>query len=239
MAFNAELRKLEHDAIVTLFELDTRPIGGSTVLRFTGMPHEDGTNVFFGGQEFFPIDVEATGFKWDGKGAFPRPTIRISNVGGFVSSALTQIGDIVGSKFTRLRTFAQFLDGSPTADPTATFPPEIYTINKLNTRNKIYLEWQLTSVFDQLGVKLPRRQIIRDVCTHTYRTFDETTQSFVYENVTCPYTGNRYYDEFGDEVIEEAADVCSKDLTGCRLRFGEFGNLPTRQFPGISKIRGR
>lgn len=236
MTIESEVQKLAADALVTMYEIDTTPIGGTDIYRFTGMPNGGG-NVSFGGVQFTPIDMEATGFKWDGRGGFPKPKFRISNVGGLITAAIVAHGDLVGSKFTRLRTFARHLDDGEAPDGNVMFPPEIYTINQRTSHTKLYVEWQLASPMEQLGVKLPRRQCIRDTCTHRYRIWNADTLSFDYADATCPYVGASMFDESGDATINESEDKCGRTINDCKLRFGENGVLPTRAFPGIARFR--
>jgi lambda family phage minor tail protein L len=236
MTISAEVQKLQPDALVTMFILDTTPIGGDTIFRFTPKQAETG-DVSFGGNIYTAIDIEATGFAWDGRGSFPRPKLRVANIGGIVSSAIVGYGDLVGSRFTRLRTFAMHLDSGSTPDASSRFPDEIYVVDQLTKHTKVYLEWQLTSNIDQLGVMLPRRQCLRDTCTHRYRLWDSVSGAFDYTTTTCPYTGSAMFKEDGTTTLVGSEDKCNKLLDGCRLRFGENGVLPTRAFPGIAKTR--
>lgn len=231
-----EAQKLEGDALVSLYVIDTRPIGGNQIIRFTTMP-DDGEPVVFGGDTYHAVDCEVEGFEWDGRGSFPRPTLKVTNLGGLVSDTINGVGDIVGSTFYRLRTFAKFLDNGGTPDPDAIFPPEIYTIDQRTTQNKTSVEWEMASPMDHLGVKLPRRIVIRDVCTHRYRVYNEDTNTFDYSNATCPYAGAKSFDENGVAVTDKSKDHCGKGLADCRLRFGKNGVLPTRAFPGVAKVR--
>lgn len=236
MTITTEIQKLEPDTLVTLFILDTTPIGGSTVFRFTAMPGTSG-DVMFGGNPYTPIDIEATGFEWDGSGAFPKPKLRVANIGGVVSSAIVGYGDLVGATFYRIRTFAMHLDNGSAPDSNATFPIETYTVDQLSKHTKLFLEWTLASSIDQIGMQLPRRQCLRDTCTHRYRLYDPVSGNFNYTNATCPYTGSNKFKEDGTPTLLNSEDECDKRLTGCILRFGANGVLPTRSFPGIAKTR--
>lgn len=236
MTVNTEVQKLEPDALVTLYILDTTSIGGTTIFRFTSMPGATG-DVMFGGQAFTPIDIEATGFEWDGSGTFPKPRLRIVNIGGVISSAIVGFGDLVGATFYRIRTFAMHLDDGSAPDSAATFPIEAFTVDQLSKHTKLFLEWTLATSIEQIGMQLPRRQCLRDTCTHRYRLYNPTTGNFDYSNATCPYTGANKFKEDGTSTSNNSEDVCDKKLTGCKLRFGNAGVLPTRAFPGIARTR--
>jgi lambda family phage minor tail protein L len=182
------------------------------------------------------IDIEAKGFAWDGKGAFPTPTLRISNVGGLVSSAVITLKDLVGATVTRIRTLAEHLDGGSEPDSGKYFPLDIFTVEQKTKANNIFVEWRLSSVLDAADVQLPGRPILRDVCTRQYRIYDSLTDTFDYSLADCPYSGSRFYNENDREVNTKSADNCSKRITGCKARFGKRAELPTWAFPGVAIV---
>ncbi len=47
-----------------------------------------------------------------------------------------------------------------TPDPTATFPNEVYYIDRKSTENREIIEFELAANFDLHGVKLPKRQVL-------------------------------------------------------------------------------
>ena len=236
MSVVTEVQKLEPDAIVSLYILDTTNIGGSEIFRFTSMPDGDSA-VLFDGEAYTPVDIRATGFNWDGRGTFPKPTLTVSNVSGLVTSAIYTLGDMVGAKFIRIRTFAKHLDNGSDPDPTATFPIEQYVVDQRTKHTKAFVEWKLASVIDQIGVKIPRRQCLRDACTHTYREYNTSTSSFDYTGATCPYVGSGLFTEDNVSTADPTEDSCGRKVSSCKLRFGANGVLPTRSFPGISRVR--
>lgn len=221
--------------LVVLFELDLAPIGDSTVLRFTNTRLANANEVVFRGNTYECVDCEAKGFEYSGSGPLPQPSVRVSNVGGFVGALLIDFEDLVGAKLTRTRTFASYLDGGPdAAESNYAFVSDVFTVESKQAHSKVAVEWKLSSVLDQQGRKLPGRQVLRDTCLHQYRFF--SGGAFNYTYATCPYTGNSYFD--GDDNPTTAAnDRCGKRLTSCKLRFGANGPLPTRSFPGASRVR--
>lgn len=235
MSIKSEVQSLEMDNIVTLYQIDTTPIGGDAIFYFTKRMRE--TNyISFGGIQYAAIDISATGFLWDGNGAFPTPTIQVSNVANLLTAIVIELKDLCGAKFTRIRTFEQYLDDGANPDSTQMFAPDIYTIEQKTKHNKVYIEWQLSSILDQSGRQLPGRTILRDVCTHTYRIWNATTGTFDYTNASCPYSGSACYDE-NDKAVSASLDDCGRRLTSCKLRFGANGQLPTRAFPGVARTR--
>ena len=227
-----ESQSFSPDDMVVLFELDATTIGGS-ILRFTSSAWED-KEIKFDDNTYSPVPVEAEGFEWNGRGTFPTPTLRVSNVNKVASAAVIDYEDLLGATVKRTRTFRQFLDDGTSPDPTATFPIDIYKVERKTAHNKVFIEWELSSAIDQEGRRLPGRQVLRDACTHKYRTWNGS--AFDYSNVTCPYVGSALFDETGTAATNET-DRCGKKLSDCRLRFGEHGKLPTRAFPGLARIR--
>lgn len=235
MTIETEVQKLELDNIITLYQLDTTPIGGTQIFPFTKRMY-DTSFVQFGGVEYAAIDITASGFLYDGRGAFPTPTLQISNVNNLLTAVVVELKDLVGSKLTRIRTFEQYLDTGSNPDPDAMFTPDVYQVEQKTRHNRIFIEWKLSSILDQSGRQIPARTMLRDVCTQTYRIYRPATDTFDYTNATCPYVGTQYFDE-KDLIVPKPDDKCSKRLSGCKLRFGQNGQLPTRAFPGISKVR--
>jgi len=106
---------------------------------------------------------------------------------------ILSFGDIIGAKVTRRRTFAKYLDWtnfqfeseltqkqpfSPRIqelpegyepDPNAELPLDIYFVERKTGENKSTIQYQLSSVLDLEGVKVPRRTIISDRCQWEYR----------------------------------------------------------------------
>jgi|TARA_R100000030_G_scaffold60902_1_gene45978 phage-related protein len=109
---------------------------------------------------------------------------------------------------------------NPTADPNARFPDERWFIDRKSSETRDSVTFELASKFDLAGQKIPRRQIIANICQWRYRSSE------------CSYTGTDYYDVNGNEVSTEAQDVCGKRVASCKLRFGENAELPFGSFPG-------
>lgn len=149
---------------VELFEIDCTGIGGVDIFRF--IPHRfesPDLEVEWKGQTFIQFPVTAEGFEQQATGtAPPQPTLRISNVNKFVLAAVLELGDIVGAKVTRWRTYARFLDNGETPDPSAHYAPDIYYIQQKTGHTREGFEFTLSSALDLPGIKLPRRQILKD-----------------------------------------------------------------------------
>jgi len=190
------------------------------------------------GNEYLPRPVGAEGFEITANGSLPRPTFRMSNVLGEGSSLLKNLGDLSGVEVTRWVTFHRFLDDGPTPDRDAHLPKEIYVIDQKATHNRQFIEWQLASILDQQGVRLPSRQVLRSACQLVYRHWDRAAGRFEYGNVTCPYTGSAYFTEKDEATTDPLEDKCSQTLRGCLRRFGGQKRTPFGGFPGAGRITG-
>lgn len=233
----AEMQSLSPSALITLFEVDTRPIdeeGG--VLLFHAGTNEFMESVWQQGNEYIPMPIEASGFDVNSKGTLTRPKIKVANVKGLFSAMVRDLDDLVGAKLIRRRTFARFLDarnfkdGNPTADPMQAFPDDLWYFDQKTTENRDYIEWELASAFDLQGVKLPARQIIQNSCTWIYRSAE------------CGYTG-QWMDKYNKITWVAKEDVCPKTLEACRCRFASVNPtgyvnliLPFGGFPGAQRV---
>jgi len=223
------------DALIELYELDTTPLtavygvadAGAAVYCWTPGTIGDAA-VYYGGVEYVPLPIEGSQFEWNGQGKLPVPQIAISNIGNLVSALVLQFSDCLGAQVTRYRVFQRFLDGQPDADPSAYFEPDIYIVNRKVSQTKTAVTFELRALMDAQGVQLPRRQVICNTCTHTYRVW--TSNGFVYGS--CPYTGSAYFDLAGNST-DSIGDVCGKQYRDCVLRFNA-APLPTRAFPGVA-----
>ncbi len=165
------------DAPVYLYSLDTSKYGGPTY-RWTHGPL-GGTRVKYGGITYDPLPLQIEGVEWTGQGAIPRPKITLPNVANFASQLVSSYNDLLGCKVTRIFTFKRFLDGQSAADPTAYFGPDVWYVDRVASRSRDVIVWELASALDIQGKMLPGRQILRDACTHTYRSYNKTGGFFV------------------------------------------------------------
>jgi lambda family phage minor tail protein L len=186
----------------------------------------------FGGVTYTPINIEVSGFEWNGQGSQPNPTLLISNVNKVLISSIITLKNLVGAKFTRTRTFRKHLDDGDDPDGDMFFPRDIYRVHRKVKQNKIFCEFELATAVDQEGIQIPGRTCLKRTCTQRYRIWDAQLNSFDYTNATCPYTGGSLFNQNNQAVSDAALDRCSKQLSGCILRFGT-APLPTTAIPGI------
>jgi len=218
---------------VELFELDATVLGGS-ITRFCSSVYE-GTALTWQGNVYSPLPVEASGFEVSGGSSLPTPSLTLSDGLGLFRDMIRTYNDLVGAKVTRTVTFRKYLDGMPDASPTEYFPQDIYYVERKVRQQGAVIEWELSALMDQQGKKLPGRTIMKVACDYRYRIWDTETAAFDYTDVTCPYTGTRYFTEAG-AATPSTTDACGHKLSDCVLRY-LTAPLPFHGFPGVSHVR--
>lgn len=228
-ALKEEIQKLAPSGEIVFFELDLTA-QGDTIYYFYAETSENDQSVVWQGQSYLPWAVDAAGFDFSSNAQLPRPKLTLGNRGGTITLLVLSYDDCVGAKLTRKRTLTKFLDAvnfeggvNPEADPTAAFPDDVYYIDRKASETKFAIEFELTASHDVSGVKLPRRQIIQNICPWRYR------------GEGCGYAGTSYFDA-NDTPTTLANDVCGKRLSSCKARFGENNELPYGGFPGAGLL---
>lgn len=231
----SEAQKPNPDRIVILFDLDLTDLGGP-VMHFTPeLQDYEAAPLEWRGESYLPLPIIADGFEMTSSGQFPRPKITVANVLGTLKAEMLQYDNLIGATITRWRTFEKHLDNGADPDIDVYFPPDIYKIQRKSNETPQLVEFELSTIIDQQGTLLPRRQILRNTCTHIYRVW--TGSVFDYTKASCPYSGSNYFDENGNVVSDPALDDPSKLLdTCCKKRFPNQP-LPTRAFPGVGRFR--
>jgi len=118
-----------------------------------------GADIVWQGNTYTRLPIEANGFTKSGRGTQPRPTLKASNVAGTLGALVRDNEDLVGSKFTRRRTFVKYLDaanfsgGNASADPNVYFADEIWYVDRKASENGIFIEFELASAMDLTNVK--------------------------------------------------------------------------------------
>lgn len=231
LKITSELQKLAPNAIIELFQLDATSFGGDVYYFHAG------TNglteaITWQAQEYSPYPVQVTGFELSTGGQLPRPKLVVSNLTGIITALVLAYDDLLGAKITRKRTMHKYLDAvnfdggvNPDADPTAEFPDDIYYIERKTVENKSIVEFELSASFDVQGVKLPRRQIIQNICPWKYR------------GAECGYAGTNYFNSNDDPVATLGQDVCGKRISSCEARFGANAEIPFGGFPAAALLK--
>ena len=174
----SSLQDINPSAIIELFtlQLSTALHGANTIYRFhAGSNLNANGKIVWAGNEYLRFPVQASGFAFQ-KGQLPRPNLIISNATGLISSILLSVNetttgnDLTGATVTRIRTLAKFIDAvnfadgtNATADNTAEFPKEIYSIDRKATETREIVEFELAAPTDLAGVRIPGRQATRSI----------------------------------------------------------------------------
>lgn len=138
-----------------------------------------GPTIKWQGTIYTPFPIETTGFINNGTTAAPaKPTLSVSNANQFLLASVLSLGDLVGAKLTRWRTFSRFLDGQSDADPNAHFIPDVFLIDQKTSHTKNAIQWSLVSPMDRQGMLLPKRQILKDQTTSSDVYFPGVARTF-------------------------------------------------------------
>lgn len=214
---------LSPDAPITLFMIDATALGGTI---------EYGTNcgqdVTFGTQLYTHYSAQFDGFGIREDGRSNSPTVRIVS-NPWIKTFVKSYDQGRNATFTRIRTYRRFLADGSDPDPTQTFPPEIYRIERMSSMDESMIEWELSAATDLEGLSFPLRVIIKDHCDYIYRVRNSSNTAWIYGD--CPYTGSSMWDKNDQPTGDPRLDDCAGKLTGCRLRFMP-APLPFRGFPG-------
>ena len=228
MSIEADVQSLQPGQLWEGFEVDATSIGVGT-LRFHGYQHLG--NIIWQGQTFAPWPIEAQGFARTSDRP-PTPTLTVGNKDGTISALCVFYDDMVGAKLTRHRTLTKYLDAvnfpggvNPTADPGEYMPPEIWYIERKSGEEDDKVMFELVGA-DFGGLQVPARQIICNQCPWKYRS-----------GVGCSYAGPAVADVYDNPTSSMAVDDCSRTLIGCKLRFGEDGELDHGGFPAAGLMR--
>ena len=172
---------VEPTAIIELFTLYYDYQNDSQAqIHFHGGTNNVNSKIIFDGQEYLPIAVEAEGFEILGDQRLPRPKIRVSNAGLYVSSLLRKYDNLNGAKIVRKRTFAKFLDDANfpgnknpfgTANPDARMPDDKYFVSRKVSENKLAVELELVSSLELENIEIPARKISSRYCPWIYRGY--------------------------------------------------------------------
>ena len=179
MSLEIDVQQGWHDAIVELFDIDLSPVTGDNndIYYFSNQLKPDDAKIEWKGNVYEPLPIIATGYEKSTSGQIEQPSLTVANVLGTLSELIKDYEDMVGAKVTRRRTLGKYLDGEANADPLQEFPIDIYYIERKSQENALTITWELASILDLEGLKLPRRIITQNLCLWRYRSSE------------CGYTG--------------------------------------------------
>ena len=123
----------------------------AAALGADGLP----VDIYWGGQQYAPLPMEAEGFEMTTRGAIPTPSITISNQYGAANLPLDSYRGLLGANLWRTLTLARFLDGGATPDPNAYITRDMYVVSQKTSHNANGVSFKLASKIDQEGTQLP------------------------------------------------------------------------------------
>tara|TARA_R100000654_G_scaffold42241_2_gene68452 strand:+ start:969 stop:1571 length:603 start_codon:yes stop_codon:yes gene_type:complete len=181
----SQLQSKHPDTIIELFQLELL----ENIHFATGNPPntDDSSGIYYfhngtslktngkirwNSKDYLRYPVQASGFEFIGAGTLPRPQFQISNALNLFTALISTVNtfnignDLVGAKFTRIRTLLEFIDVENFAnninpfgssDPTQELPKEIFFLSKKLIENRQIVSYELISALDLANVKLPKR----------------------------------------------------------------------------------
>jgi lambda family phage minor tail protein L len=206
-SLNTELSKLEPSTPIIFYEIDLTEIYPKANYAQSNQPITNGilriyndynlfnisTNQYgtinWQGNDYYPFPIYAEGFDLSSSATLPTPIISFSNFSPdlsnnsfykYIRMQIESLGDIVGSKFTRIRSFLKYLNSTnfsnginPYTDDSSIveieLPRDIYYIDRKNLETKSKLEYTLASILDVENINLPGRLILGSKCPFQYR----------------------------------------------------------------------
>lgn len=190
-------------------------------------------SIWFQGNEYKPWPVNVEGLETNSSGTPSTPTLSAGNVDGSLSAVCLYFDDLLQAKVTIKRTLSKYLDsrnfvdGNPDADPSQESVDIWYIDRKASETNEV-IQWELSSPADVSGQTIPAR-IISGVCEWCMRGR--------YRGPECGYTGPAMFTEDDEPTDDPGKDKCGGIVPSCKVRFGEFEELPFGGFPGASLLR--
>lgn len=182
----SELQSVNPSALIELFQLQlisgihyasgSPPVTDGIYYFHSGTSLKTNNEIIWKTKTYQRYPVECTGFEYNNSGALPRPQMQISNVLNLFTALIATVNtynignDLVGAKFIRIRTLAEFLDAGNfendknifgTPDPNQELPQEIYFLNKKLFENRSVVSYEMVSALDLVNVKLPKRIVTR------------------------------------------------------------------------------
>ena len=109
----SDVNGLEPGDLIDLFELDMSTgtaAASEPIFRWHSGYNENLQEIVWQGNRYSAFPIKAEGFEWSGKGSIPKPTLTVANITSLLTGVISSYDDLVGSKVTRRRTFAKYLD---------------------------------------------------------------------------------------------------------------------------------
>mgnify|MGYP003311789136 FL=1 len=190
-----EVQSLEiTNPLIDLYEIEIGE-GSNNILYFHSEKDlENGdTNkdIIFDGNTYITLPIMLEGIEQKSEGAIARPKLTIANVESILKSSgnkfKTQmtdgtwdasidgdvlladdfkLDDLIGARLTRRRTLDKYCGSGVTAQE---FNKETYIIDRIASKNFMFVEIELAAPIDLSGVRIPNRTVIGKYCPWVYQ----------------------------------------------------------------------
>jgi len=209
-SLNTEISSLQPSAQIIFYEIDLSNVSSNSASKYNysqGNPINNGIlrvyndfnlynlsiypngKIIWKNNFYYPLPIQAEGFEYNTNGTLPTPKFSISSLSPdnslnsfykYLRMSIESLGDILGAKFTRIKTFLKYLHGSnftagvnPYNSEQALYelelPKDIFYIDRKSYEDKNVIQYQLNSVLDLENLYLPGRTILAKKCTFQYR----------------------------------------------------------------------
>lgn len=164
-------KQVPNSSLIILFEIELS--SSSTVYFHSG--ENLGSTVTFkadgsNDQNYTSIPVHAEGFESGGQN--PRPVLVFANIESVFSGAVgTDYNALIGKKVTRRTTLEKYtkLPGGYSSNNPPEFPKDVYFIDRVASKTKQTVQFELVLAYDLEGIKIPARQIVAGGCPWIYQ----------------------------------------------------------------------
>ena len=189
----SELQSINPSSIIELFKLELveglhyetgNPSSVPTVFRFhSGTSMNSNSDIIWQSETYQRFPIDATGFEFSGTGQIPRPSLKMSNLGGvnrlgqvitvtdllILVNLVTPNNDLLKATLRRILVLASSLDNAnfdgnnPFGTPNSNeLPQEIFLIDRKTLETRETVEFELVSSLDTENKRVPARQITRN-----------------------------------------------------------------------------
>lgn len=246
---------LNPSPVVYLYQIDfsTSKIGTTDILYWS--PFRNGTSdIVYDGKTYSYMGIDFAGLTMESGGKLPSPSMTIMATKGNILAQRMLSLDIRGTRITRIKTYANYLDGAGQADPAANRKTTFY-INSLSSRVGTTYKLVLSTNYGLEGINNKANRVLNSFsCINKYRTWDAATNKFVYTPVKdggCPWGnpdeqanysevpnwGTVYFDGGDQSVAEPSKDRCALGAASCVKRFCQTN--PLQGIPWLADPKGQ
>jgi len=202
---------------IEIFDVDLSIFGGD-IYRFHGYEGGNyidangavvGLPIRYNGNNYIAASLTTEGFEISSKG-LPTPQLTIGNVMGQIGALVKLYDGLQGGRVVRTLLAQHPIDYQFTSADVISLE-DIYSIDRPTNHTRKSITFDLKSIFDLNGSKLPHRAIFQNSC------------QWIYKSPQCGYIGS--------------LPNCTKTVAACVAHFGEGSLLPFGGFPAVDAVQ--